>query len=156
MDISESRPPCVVPESGLLARRRTSSVAVGDVKVGSEHPVVVQSMTNTDTADVEATVRQVAELAEAGSELVRITVNTSAAAAAVPTIVGRLDTVGVKRLRVQICDHTKDSLIVQLNAQRKAGLSVVLEDFGRTAPTRGFDPRRTHISFFDQIPRDAG
>ena len=95
MDISESRPPCAVPESGLLARRRTASVAVGDVMVGSEHPVVVQSMTNTDTADVESTVRQVAELAEAGSELVRITVNTSAAAAAVPTIVGRLDTMGV-------------------------------------------------------------
>jgi (E)-4-hydroxy-3-methylbut-2-enyl-diphosphate synthase len=94
-DISVSRPPCAVPESGLLARRRTSSVAIGDVRVGSEHPVVVQSMTNTDTADVEATVRQVAELAEAGSELVRITVNTSAAAAAVPNIVGRLDTMGV-------------------------------------------------------------
>lgn len=68
----------------------------------------------------------------------------------------RLDTVGVKRLRLQICDHTKDSLIVQLNAQGKAGLSVVLEDFGRTATTRGFDPRRTHIPFFDQLPRVAG
>ncbi len=95
MDIRESRPPCAVPESGLLARRRTSSVRVGEVRVGSEHPVVVQSMTNTDTADVEATVRQVAELAEAGSELVRITVNTSAAAAAVPAIVTRLDAMGV-------------------------------------------------------------
>ena len=95
MDIRESRPPCAVPESGLLARRRTSSVRVGEVRVGSEHPVVVQSMTNTDTADVEATVRQVAELAEAGSELVRITVNTSAAAAAVPGIVTRLDAMGV-------------------------------------------------------------
>ena len=72
MDISESRPPCAVPDSGLLARRRTSSVAIGDVKVGSEFPVVVQSMTNTDTADVAATVSQVADLARAGSELVRI------------------------------------------------------------------------------------
>ncbi len=58
--------------------------------IGSEHPIVVQSMTNTDTADVEATVRQVAELRAAGSELVRVTVNTSEAAAAVPAIVDRL------------------------------------------------------------------
>ncbi len=68
---------------------------VGEVPVGSSHPVVVQSMTNTDTADVESTVRQVEELAEAGSELVRVTVNTSAAAAAVPEIVTRLDSRGV-------------------------------------------------------------
>jgi (E)-4-hydroxy-3-methylbut-2-enyl-diphosphate synthase len=95
MEIRESRLPCAVPESGLLARRRTASVTVGGVPVGSAHPVVVQSMTNTDTADVDATVRQVAELAEAGSELVRVTVNTSAAAAAVPRIVARLDTLGV-------------------------------------------------------------
>ena len=96
MEIRESRPPCAVPESGLSARRRTSSVKVGGVWVGSGHPVVVQSMTNTDTADVDATVRQVAELAEAGSELVRVTVNTSAAAAAVPGIVSRLDGMGVQ------------------------------------------------------------
>jgi len=61
------------------------------VNIGGEHPIAVQSMTNTDTADVEATVRQVSELAAAGSELVRITVNTPAAAAAVPRIVERLD-----------------------------------------------------------------
>ena len=96
MEIRDSRLPCAVSESGLLARRSTSSVSVGDVPVGSAHPVVVQSMTNTDTADVDATVRQVAELAEAGSELVRITVNTSAAAEAVPTIVSRLDAMGVR------------------------------------------------------------
>lgn len=69
---------------------------VGEVWVGSAHPIVVQSMTNTDTADVEATVGQVAELAEAGSELVRITVNTSAAAAAVPGIVSQLDAMGIQ------------------------------------------------------------
>lgn len=95
MGIRESRPPCSIPESGLLPRRRTASVKVGDVSIGSAHPVVVQSMTNTDTADVEATVRQVAELAEAGSELVRVTVNTPAAAAAVPAIITRLDALGV-------------------------------------------------------------
>jgi (E)-4-hydroxy-3-methylbut-2-enyl-diphosphate synthase len=66
------------------------TVWVGGVPIGSEHPVVVQSMTNTNTADVGATVRQVAELAAAGSELVRVTVNTAAAAEAVPEIVSRL------------------------------------------------------------------
>jgi len=65
-------------------------VDVGGVKVGEGHPIVVQSMTNTDTADVDATVRQVAALAAAGSELVRVTVNTDEAAAAVPRIVERL------------------------------------------------------------------
>ncbi len=71
-------------------RRKTVQVDIGGVTVGSEAPVVVQSMTNTDTADVEATVRQVEELATAGSELVRLTVNNEAAAAAVPEIVERL------------------------------------------------------------------
>jgi (E)-4-hydroxy-3-methylbut-2-enyl-diphosphate synthase len=67
-------------------RRRTVTVSVGGVHVGSMHPIVVQSMTNTDTADAEGTAEQVAALAAAGSELVRITVNTDAAAAAVPEI----------------------------------------------------------------------
>jgi (E)-4-hydroxy-3-methylbut-2-enyl-diphosphate synthase len=70
-------------------------VDIGGVKVGSDHPVVVQSMTNTDTADPESTARQVAELALAGSELVRITVNNDDAARAVPEIVERLDDAGV-------------------------------------------------------------
>ncbi len=68
---------------------------VGPVQVGGGAPIVVQSMTNTDTADVEATVHQVADLARAGSELVRITVNTDAAAAAVPHIRERLDAQGI-------------------------------------------------------------
>ncbi len=76
------------------ARRRTVTVDVGGVKVGADHPVVVQSMTNTDTADVEATARQVAALAAAGSELVRVTVNTEEAAAAVPRIAERLGALG--------------------------------------------------------------
>ncbi|MCZ6795170.1 MAG: flavodoxin-dependent (E)-4-hydroxy-3-methylbut-2-enyl-diphosphate synthase [Planctomycetota bacterium] len=71
-------------------RRETTGVKVGDVQVGGGAPVVVQSMTNTDTADVESTVRQVKELADAGSELVRITVNTHDAARAVPEIKKRL------------------------------------------------------------------
>ena len=75
--------------------RRTSVVVdVSGVKVGGSHPIVVQSMTNTDTADVEATARQVAALAAAGSELVRVTVNTEEAAAAVPRIVERLPALG--------------------------------------------------------------
>jgi (E)-4-hydroxy-3-methylbut-2-enyl-diphosphate synthase len=72
-------------------RRKTVLVDVGGVKVGSQRPIVVQSMTNTDTADVAATVAQVRALAAAGSELVRVTVNTEAAARAVPDIVGQVD-----------------------------------------------------------------
>ena len=68
---------------------------VGDVAVGSDHPVVVQSMTNTDTADVGGTVAQVAALAAAGSQLVRVTVNNETSAAAVPEIVERLADVGI-------------------------------------------------------------
>jgi (E)-4-hydroxy-3-methylbut-2-enyl-diphosphate synthase len=70
-----------------IQRRRAVSVKIGSVEVGSEAPVVVQSMTNTDTADVESTIQQIAALARAGSELVRITVNNEAAAKAVPAIV---------------------------------------------------------------------
>ena len=76
-------------------RRQTVTAIVGGVPVGSGHPIVVQSMTNTDTADVESTVHQVAALARAGSELVRVTVNNEAAAAAVPGIIEGLDRVGV-------------------------------------------------------------
>jgi len=72
-------------------RRVTPTVLVGSVPVGSNHPIVVQSMTNTDTADVRATADQAAELAAAGSELVRVTVNTDEAAAAVPRIVAELE-----------------------------------------------------------------
>ncbi len=77
------------------ARRVTPTVRIGGVPVGWGHPVVVQSMTNTDTADVAATVRQVLQLARAGSELVRVTVNNEAAAAAVPAIVEALEREGV-------------------------------------------------------------
>ncbi len=76
-------------------RHRTVTVDVGGVLVGGGHPIVVQSMTNTDTADVEGTARQVAALARAGSELVRITVDRDEAAAAVPLIKERLLKMGV-------------------------------------------------------------
>ncbi len=76
-------------------RRETVTTWVGDVPVGSCHPIVVQSMTNTDTADVPATVKQVAALAAAGSELVRVTVNNEPAARAVPEIVEELRDQGV-------------------------------------------------------------
>ncbi len=79
-----------------LKRRHSVPVMVGTVKVGGDAPIVVQSMTNTDTADVTATTKQVAELARAGSELVRITVNTDEAAAAVPHIRDRLEALGVR------------------------------------------------------------
>src|SRR6266498_1923899 len=77
-------------------RRKAVVVDVGGVNVGGTNPIVVQSMTNTDTADVVSTVNQVMALARAGSELVRVTVNTEQAAAAVPKIVDTLDKFGVR------------------------------------------------------------
>jgi (E)-4-hydroxy-3-methylbut-2-enyl-diphosphate synthase len=80
-----------------VQRRRVSvPVKIGNVWVGGVHPIVVQSMTNTDTADVASTVNQVMALAQSGSELVRVTVNTEAAAQAVPKIVDTLDKFGVR------------------------------------------------------------
>jgi (E)-4-hydroxy-3-methylbut-2-enyl-diphosphate synthase len=76
-------------------RRHTVPVRIGNVTIGGDAPIVVQSMTNTDTADVDSTTAQVAALARAGSELVRITVDRAEAAAAVPQIRERLDTLGV-------------------------------------------------------------
>ena len=81
--------------AGPAPRRQTVGVMVGNVKVGGGAPIVVQSMTNTDTADIDGTVRQVAALARAGSEMVRITVDRDEAAAAVPKIRERLDRIGV-------------------------------------------------------------
>jgi (E)-4-hydroxy-3-methylbut-2-enyl-diphosphate synthase len=78
-----------------LPRRRSVEVRVGQVVIGGDHPVVVQSMTNTDTADIEATALQVRALAQAGSELVRVTVNTDEAAAAVPAIAARVREFGM-------------------------------------------------------------
>jgi len=81
--------------AGPAARRRAVAVKIGNVTVGGDNPIVVQSMTNTDTADVDSTVKQIAALARAGSELVRITVDREEAAAAVPQIRERLEAAGV-------------------------------------------------------------
>jgi (E)-4-hydroxy-3-methylbut-2-enyl-diphosphate synthase len=78
-----------------VSRRETPTVMIGDVPVGSRWPVVVQSMTNTDTSDADATALQVASLAHAGSELVRVTVNNAAAAAAVPEMVRKVRGLGI-------------------------------------------------------------
>src|SRR5947209_12347186 len=79
-----------------LPRRKSVAVNVGGVTVGGSNPIVVQSMTNTDTADTCSTVNQIIELARAGSELVRVTVNTEEAAQAVPTTVDTLRSFGIK------------------------------------------------------------
>jgi (E)-4-hydroxy-3-methylbut-2-enyl-diphosphate synthase len=75
----------------FIQRRKSVTAKIGNVRVGGDMPVVVQSMTNTDTADVQSTVQQVAQLARAGSEMVRVTVNNDAAAQAVPAIVEELE-----------------------------------------------------------------
>src|SRR6476646_8849729 len=75
----------------IIQRRKSVTAKIGNVRVGGDVPVVVQSMTNTDTADVQSTVQQVAQLARAGSEMVRVTVNNDAAAQAVPAIVEELE-----------------------------------------------------------------
>ncbi|MCH8319506.1 MAG: flavodoxin-dependent (E)-4-hydroxy-3-methylbut-2-enyl-diphosphate synthase [Acidobacteria bacterium] len=80
----------------MIERRKTVTVQVGQVPIGSDHPIVVQSMTNTDTADIEATVEQSRQLFQAGSELVRVTVNTEEAAQAIPEIVDRLEGEGLQ------------------------------------------------------------
>ena len=89
--------PCKLPiEAGAAPRRITRAVKVGAATLGGGHPVVVQSMTNTDTADIASTVKQVAELWRAGSEMVRVTVNNPESAAAVPHIVEKLRMMGIE------------------------------------------------------------
>ena len=78
-----------------IRRRRSCGAEIGGVRIGGEHPIAVQSMTNTDTADITATVNQIVSLAKAGSELVRVTVNTEEAAEAVPKIADTLMLLGV-------------------------------------------------------------
>jgi (E)-4-hydroxy-3-methylbut-2-enyl-diphosphate synthase len=89
------RKPFAEQTMSSIQRRKSIPVAIGPIRVGGMAPIVVQSMTNTDTADAEGTAQQVKSLARAGSELVRITVNTAEAAAAVPHIRNRLDQLGV-------------------------------------------------------------
>jgi len=98
---------------GSPGRRPTVTVDVGGVFVGSSHPIVVQSMTNTDTADPDATAIQVARLAAAGSELVRVTVNTDAAAAAVPDMVRKVRDLGFGTPIVGDFHYNGHKLLVQ-------------------------------------------
>jgi len=88
-------PDTAIPAAGPAPRHRSIGVPVGHVMVGGGAPIVVQSMTNTDTADVDATVAQVAALANAGSEIVRITVDRDESAAAVPKVRERLERLGI-------------------------------------------------------------
>ncbi len=89
--------PCKLPiAAGAAPRRLNRTVRIGAVTLGGGHPVVVQSMTNTDTADIAGTVKQVAELWRAGSEMVRVTVNNPESAAAVPHIVEKLRMMGIE------------------------------------------------------------
>ncbi len=85
-----------IPPAAAAPRNRTVAVNIGGVMVGGDAPVIVQSMTNTDTADIDATVAQVTALAQAGSEIVRITVDRAEAAAAVPHIRDKLDELGLE------------------------------------------------------------
>ncbi|HYL41635.1 MAG TPA: flavodoxin-dependent (E)-4-hydroxy-3-methylbut-2-enyl-diphosphate synthase [Candidatus Binatus sp.] len=101
-------------------RRRTVTVDVGGVLVGSGHPVVVQSMTNTDTADADATAIQVARLAHAGSELVRVTVNTDAAAKAVPEMIRKLRDLGVGVPVIGDFHYNGHQLLVEYPATARA------------------------------------
>jgi (E)-4-hydroxy-3-methylbut-2-enyl-diphosphate synthase len=102
-------------------RRSTVSVDVGGVLVGSAHPIVVQSMTNTDTADPDATAIQVARLAHAGSQLVRVTVNTEQAAAAVPEMMQKLrDNLGVDVPVIGDFHYNGHKLLVEYPAMARA------------------------------------
>ncbi len=107
-------------EPHLHGRRLTVTVDVGGVHIGSRHPVVVQSMTNTDTADADATALQVAALAHAGSELVRITVNNDAAAQAVPEIVRKLRDLGVGVPVIGDFHYNGHKLLVQFPEMARA------------------------------------
>jgi (E)-4-hydroxy-3-methylbut-2-enyl-diphosphate synthase len=103
-----------------MERRPTVTVDVAGVKIGSGHPVVVQSMTNTDTADADGTALQVAALAHAGSELVRVTVNNDAAAAAVPEIRRKLDDLGVGVPLIGDFHYNGHQLLVEFPAMAAA------------------------------------
>jgi (E)-4-hydroxy-3-methylbut-2-enyl-diphosphate synthase len=109
------------PDSLRPRRRATVSVDVGGVLVGSAHPIVVQSMTNTDTADPDGTAIQVARLAHAGSQLVRVTVNTEEAAAAVPEMMRKLrDNLGVDVPVIGDFHYNGHKLLVEYPEMAKA------------------------------------
>ncbi len=128
-------------------RRSTVSVDVGGVLVGSAHPVVVQSMTNTDTADPDATAIQVARLAHAGSQLVRVTVNTAAAAAAVPEMLRKLADLGVAVPVIGDFHYNGHQLLVEYPAMA-AGLAKYRINPGNVGAKR-------HDEHFQTIVRAA-
>src|SRR5258708_8595777 len=104
----------------MIPRRKTVTAVVGGVRVGSDAPVVVQSMTNTDTADIPSTVQQCAALARAGSELVSATVNNEEAAAAVPRIVEELDKQGLRLPIVRDFHYNSQVLLTKYPAFPRA------------------------------------
>ncbi len=117
----DERPPVTSPDALRPRRRSTVSVDVGGVLVGSAHPVVVQSMTNTDTADADATAIQTARLAHAASQLVRITVNNEQAAAAVPEMMRKLrDNLGVDVPVIGDFHYNGHKLLVEYPEMAKA------------------------------------
>ncbi|MBA2488796.1 MAG: flavodoxin-dependent (E)-4-hydroxy-3-methylbut-2-enyl-diphosphate synthase, partial [Chloroflexi bacterium] len=107
-------------EPHLPGRRETVTVDVAGVLVGSRHPVVVQSMTNTDTADDDGTALQVAALAHAGSELVRVTVNTDEAATAVPEMVRKVRGLGIGAPIVGDFHYNGHKLLIEFPAMARA------------------------------------
>ena len=106
-----------------IHRRKTFTATIGGVRVGSDAPVMVQSMTNTDTADIPGTVKQVAALAQAGSEVVRVTVNNDDAAKAIPHIVEGLEKQG---LRVPIIGdfHYNGHLLDEISRLRRGASQI--------------------------------
>ncbi len=124
------------PEPLRPRRRPTPTVDVGGVLVGSAHPVVVQSMTNTDTADADATALQVVRLAAAGSQLVRVTVNTEAAAAAVPEMVRKVRDLGFETPIVGDFHYNGHQLLVDYPGDRPSAGEVPDQpgQRGREAP----------------------
>src|SRR5258708_25456568 len=102
--------------SSVLPRRSSVAVSVGGVVIGGDAPIVVQSMTNTDTADVEGTARQCAALARAGSEIVRVTVDRDEAAKAVPHIRDRLAQMGAAVPLVGDCHYNHHPLLAENTA----------------------------------------
>ena len=107
-----------------ITRRRTRVALVGGIQIGGGAPIVVQSMTNTDTADIAATVAQVKALADAGSELVRIAVNTAEAAAAVPAIRERLDAMSLQGAADRRLSFQRPQAAVQLPGLRAGAREV--------------------------------
>src|SRR6266487_2797209 len=123
--------------AGRRPRRKTYGVKVGHVCVGGGAPIVVQSMTNTDTADIESTFKQTMELAEAGSEIVRWTVNVPEAAAAVPEIKKRLLDAGCRAPIIGDFHYNGHVLLTKYPACAKALDNAAMSSSPLSARSRG-------------------